>query len=137
MEDHLEDEEERALDKNLEDSRIGFMRFGYPICIGIQSSAGKVSSIQELGSRNPEMDLFSGHRNLVSNSQCPCEGFVGYKTGITGESPAEGSWVNKADPPLIDQCYPILAKVTSNLRAIETDFSEKPVRHGHEHEQRR
>ena len=39
MNDHPEDEEEGVMDKNLEDLRIGFMRFGYSICIGIRSSA--------------------------------------------------------------------------------------------------
>ena len=75
MDDHLEDEEERVLDKILEDLWIGFMRFDYSICISIRSSAG----VQESGSRNPEMDVFSSHRILVSNCQCPCEGFVRFK----------------------------------------------------------
>ena len=100
MEDHLEDEEEGVMDKHLEDLRIGFMRLDYSICISIQSSARKISSIQELGSRNSEMDLFSGHRIVVSSSQCPCEGFVGYKTGITGESSSGRELGEQGRPPV-------------------------------------
>ena len=90
------------MDKNLEDSRIGFMRFDYSICIGIQSSAGKAPSIQELGGRNSEMDLFSSRRILVSSSQYPCEGFVGYKTEITGGSPS-GRELGEQGRPSVDR----------------------------------